>query len=128
MTYIQLYQTKIFNSNPIIIYTPTKTTTNNIKKKTIHSIFKIPIKKYLHYNNLSPYTLTILKKQFQNIHTIIINKINIINQKLLIFINKKLSKIKNNNNIFNKYNIIIINNFYQLKPIKKSFYFKNKLL
>lgn len=43
IAYIQLYQAKIFNSNPVIICAPTGTAANNIGGRTIHSVFKIPI-------------------------------------------------------------------------------------
>lgn len=59
IAYIQLYQAKIFNSNPVIICAPTGTAANDIGGRTIRSVFKIPVGKYLHYSSLSSYALTI---------------------------------------------------------------------
>lgn len=128
IAYIQLYQAKIFNSNPVIICAPTGTAANNIGGRTIHSVFKIPVGKYLHYSSLSPYALTILRKQFQDVHTVVIDEISMVSQELLMFISRRLSEIKNNDSVFGGCNIIVVGDFYQLKPVKGSFCFKNELL
>lgn len=56
--------------------------------------FKIPVGKYLHYSSLSPNALTILRKQFQDVHTVVIDEISMVSQELLMFISRRLSEIK----------------------------------
>lgn len=94
IAYIQLYQAKIFNSNPVIICAPIGTAANNMGGRTNRSVFKIPVGKYLHYSSLSSYALKILRKEFQDVHTVVIDEISMVSQELLMFVSRRLSEIK----------------------------------
>lgn len=113
---------------PVVICAPSGTAANNIGGRTIHSVFKIPVGKYLQYSSLSSYVLTILRKEFQDVHTVVIDEISMVSYELLLFISRRLSEIKNNDCVFGGCNIIVVGDFYQLKPVRGSFCFKNELL
>lgn len=79
---------------PVVICAPSGTAANNIGGRTIHSVFKIPVGKYLQYSSLSSYVLTILRKEFQDVHTVVIDEISMVSYELLLFISRRLSEIK----------------------------------
>lgn len=66
-----------------------------------------------------------MRKQFQDVHTVVIDKISMVSQELLMFISRRLSEIKNNDGVFGGSNMIVVGDFYQFKG---SFGFKNELL
>lgn len=103
----------------IIIYTPTKTTTYNISKYTLHTTFLLPIniKNNNNYIPLSKKKLTSLKKSIKNIKILIINKISIIKSNILLTIHHKLYNIIKNHQPFKKISILTIKNLLQLPPI-----------
>lgn len=51
-----------------------------------------------------------------------------VSSEMFSFISRRLSEIKNNNNVFGGCNIIVIGDFFQLRPVKGSFCFKNMLI
>lgn len=44
--------------------------------------------------SLSSYALTILRKEFQDVHTVVIDEISMVSQELLMFLSRRLSEIK----------------------------------
>lgn len=62
-------------------------------------------------------------------HTIVIDEISMVSSEMFSFISRRLSEIKKNNNIVSGgCNIIVIGDFFQLRPVKGSFCFKNMLI
>ena len=83
----------------MIVCAPTGIGTSNINEKLCTPTFKIPVEKYLQYASLSSYTLTLLRKQFENVHTIVIDEISMVSSEVLSFISR-LSEIKNDDVVF----------------------------
>lgn len=44
--------------------------------------------------SLLSYALTILRKEFQDVHTVVIDEISMVSQELLMFLSRRLSEIK----------------------------------
>lgn len=128
ISYIQLYCAEVPNSNPVIVCAPTGTASNNINGRTLHSVFKIPVASFLQYGSLSSYSISKLRQEFKNVHTIVIDEISMVSSEMFSFKSRRLSEIKNNNNVFGGCNIIVIGDFFQLRPVKGSFCFKNMLI
>lgn len=126
--YLQLFCSKVSNSNPVLVSAPTGTAANNINGGTIHSMLKIPVCKYLQYNCLSGYSLKQLRKKFHNVHTVIINEISMVSSSMLTFISRRLSEIKDNNLPFGGFNIITVGDFFQLRLVRGTYAFENVLL
>lgn len=62
-------------------------------------------------------------------HTIVIDEISMVSSEMFSFISRRLSEIKkNNSNVSGGCNIIVIGDFFQLRPVKGSFCFKNMLI
>ena len=102
----------------------------NIQGKTIHSVLKLPIQhgKEPEYKELSNRVLQQLRCQVRNVHTLVIDEISIVSNSMLIYIHRRLCAIKQNNEYFGGMNIILIGDFFQLKPIRGQFAFTNTLL
>lgn len=128
VAYLQLFCSKVSNSNPVLVCAPTGTAANNINGGTIHSMLKIPVCKYLQYNCLSGYSLKQLRKKFHNVHTVIIDEISMVSSSMLTFISRRLSEIKDNNLPFGGFNIITVGDFFQLRPVRGTYAFENVLL
>lgn len=107
---------------------PTGTAANNINGRTLHSIFKIPIGPFLQYSSLSSLTLKNMRKEFQNVHTIVIDEVSMVSSEMLTFISRRLSEIKNCESVFGGLNVILIGDFFQLRPVKGRFSFTNTLI
>lgn len=77
---------------------------------------------------VSPYCLKQLRKNFQNVHTIILDEVSMVSSSMLTFISRRLSEISDNNLPFGGYNVITVGDFFQLRPVKGNFAFENILL
>lgn len=78
----------------------------------MHSVFKIPVASFLQYGSLSSYSISKLRQEFKNVHTIVIDEISMVSSEMFSFISRRLSDIKNNNNVFGGCNIIVIGDFF----------------
>lgn len=94
ISYIQLYCAEVPNSNPVIVCAPTGTASNNINGRTLHSVFKIPVASFLQYGSLSSYSISKLRQEFKNVHTIVIDEISMVSSEMFSFISRRLSEIK----------------------------------
>lgn len=107
---------------------PTGTAAFNIKGATIHYTFKIHVSDYLNYADLPSYKVSQLRKTFRHVHTVIIDEISMVGDKMLTFISCRLSEIKSNEQVFGGMNVITVGDFFQLKPIKSKYAFHNHLI
>ena len=128
IAYLQLFCAKVLNSNTVVVCAPTGTAASNINGRTIHSLFRIPVAEYLNYAGLSSYTLKQVRKEFLNVHTVVIDEISMVSSDMLSFISRRLSEIKNNDCVFGGCNVIAVGDFFQLRPVKGRFVFRNELL
>ena len=128
IAYLQLFKSYVFGESPVIVAAPTGTAANNIEGFTLHSVFSIPVMDFLQYEPLSGYRLSIMRQQFLNINSVIIDEISMVSSEMLTFISRRLSEIKDNARPFGGVNIIAIGDFFQLKPVKGNFAFTNTIL
>ena len=128
--WIRCYTASFPGGNPVLVCGPTGMSAKNIQGKTIHSVLKLPIQhgKEPKYKELSNRVLQQLRCQVRNVHTLVIDEISIVSNSMLIYIHRRLCAIKQNNEYFGGMNIILIGDFFQLKPIRGHFAFTNTLL
>ena len=101
-----------------------------LQRQTIHSALIIPVNKYLNYAGLTAYQLKMLKNSFAGVHTIIIDEISIVSDRMLTFISRRLSEIYGNVAPFEgfQYYPTVFGDFFQLRPVYALYAFKNRLL
>ncbi|CAC5405282.1 unnamed protein product [Mytilus coruscus] len=95
----------------------------NIHGKTLHSAFKLPVQHGSEptYKELSSRTLQELRTVYRSVHTIVIDKISMVSSQTLLYIHRRLSAIKGNEDYFGGVNVILIGDFHQLKPSISNF-------
>lgn len=128
IAYLQLFCTAQLNTNSVVVCAPTGTAASHINGQTIHSLFKIPVAQHLTYSSLSGFTLKKLRDYFQNVHTVIIDEISMVSSDIFSFINRRLVEIKSSDLPFGGLNVIVIGDFFQLRPVQGSFLFTNNIL
>lgn len=128
IAYIQLFCARVLNSNCVLVCAPTGTAANNINGRTIHSLLRVPVAQFLNYAGLSSYTLKQVRKEFENVHSVVIDEVSMVSGDMLTFISRRLSEIKDCDLPFGGCNIIAVGDFFQLRPVKGNFAFKNELL
>ena len=125
---------RLFNKEPgqqvddiiTLLIAPTGKAAYNIEGTTIHSVFHIPANQPLStYNKLSWDTLNTLRAKYINLKWIICDKISMVSNNMLKYINFRLQEIKSKCLLFGGINIIAVGDFYQLKPVKGQFVFEN---
>lgn len=77
------------------------------------------------YLELGIVSLQKLKKQFQFIRTIVIDEISMVSSTQLTDIHRRMTSIKNNDLPFGGCNVIVVGDFFQLKPVMGTFAYKN---
>lgn len=122
IAYLQLFCTAQLNTNSVVVCAPTGTAASHINGQTIHSLFKILVAQYLTYSSLSGFTLKKLRDYFQNVHTVIIDEISMVSSDIFSFINRSLVEIKSSDLQFGGLNVIVIGDFFQLRPVQGSFF------
>lgn len=123
IAYLQLFCTAQLNTNSVVVCAPTGTAASHINGQTIHSLFKILVAQYLTYSSLSGFTLKKLRDYFQNVHTVIIDEISMVSSDIFSFINRSLVEIKSSDLQFGGLNVIVIGDFFQLRPVQGSFFY-----
>lgn len=72
---------------------------------------------------MSDFTFKKLRDYFQNVHTVIIDEISMVSSDIFSFINRRLGEIKSSDLPFVGLNVIVIGDFFQLRPVQGSFFF-----
>lgn len=128
VAYLQLNQPVLSGVNPVKLCAPTGTAARNIHGSTIHSLLRIPVDKYMQYSSLTAYHLQQLRSLFAGVHTLVIDEISMVSDRMLTFISRRLSEISGNTCPFGHFNIITVGDFFQLRPVKGTYAFNNQLL
>jgi ATP-dependent DNA helicase PIF1 len=105
-----------------IVVCPTGIAAQNVKGQTINSFFKIPPRnemKSWEIENSGEKLAELINTEMQELNTIIIDEISMVNQFVLEFISSILKKAKNNLLPFGGMRMILIGDLFQLPPIDK---------
>ena len=125
--YLELKTAIISGTSPVKCVAPTGTAARNIRGLTLH-LLKIPVEKYLNYAALPAFQLQQLKAFFAGVHTLIIDEISMVSDRMFTFVSRRLSEISGSTEPFGNFSIILFCDFFQLQPVKGKFVFHNKML
>ena len=117
VAYLQLYTASLPGKSPVKCCSPTGTAARHIYGQTIHSLLYIPVDKYLNYGCLTPYILNKLRTKFVGVHTIVLDEVSMVSDRMLTFISRHLSEIAGNSLPFGNFNLILFGDFFQLRPV-----------
>ena len=79
------------------------------------------------FQELSARILQIIRPHFKPITTIVIDK-SMVSSRMLTFIHRRLITLKQKDDFFGGLNVILVGDFYQLRPVRGYFAFENSLL
>ena len=80
------------------------------------------------YKELSSRSVQHLRRLYSATHTLIIDEISMVSSDILLFVHRRLCTIKNNDDFFGGLNVIVIGDFFQLKPVNGFYPFENTVL
>ena len=128
INFLNVHTALIAGISPVRVCAPTGTAARNINGQTIYSLLKIPVSQYLNYEPLSAFHLEKLRQKISGIHTIVLDEISMVSDRMLTIINRRLIEISQVNNIMGNFNIILVGDFFQLRPIRGTYAFKNRFI
>lgn len=96
---------------------PTGKATFNIKGKTLHSAFKIPVNRGFSYCTLDRDRLNTIRTQLWKLQVIFIDEISMVGSGMFNFLNLRLQQITDTNRPFGDLSIIAVGDLYQLQPV-----------
>jgi ATP-dependent DNA helicase PIF1 len=104
-------------SNPVVRAAPTGVAAFNIIGRTLHSLFRLPVKQ--RKSDLSNATLQSLQALFQDVRFIIIDEKSMIDLKILSIIDDRLRLIfpDRSDQVFGGLNVLLCGDFFQLPPV-----------
>ncbi|MEW8545326.1 MAG: DUF6570 domain-containing protein [Candidatus Thiodiazotropha sp.] len=129
--WLRLYTAPFTGANTVLVCAPTGVSAKTIHGTTIHTAFRLPIEhgfKIPQYTELRSKIIQDMRLFYSDIHTIVIDEVSMVASHTFNFINRRLCTIKSNSDYFGGMNMIVIGDFYQLKPVKGYFAFENKIL
>ena len=80
------------------------------------------------FSAVSQKNMDIMRQRFNGVTHLIIDEISMVSSGMLSAIHQQLCQIKQNDEYFGGLSIIAFGDFFQLKPVKGQFAFKNKVL
>ena len=103
--------------NPVVRAAPTGVAAFNIIGKTLHSLFRLPVKQKK--SDLSAATLQSLQSQFQDVRFLVIDEKSMIDLKTLSIIDDRLRLIfpDRSDQAFGGLNVLLCGDFFQLPPV-----------
>ena len=102
--------------NPVVRAAPTGVAAFNIVGKTLHSLFRLPVKQKK--SDLSNATLQSLQSVFKDIRFLVIDEKSMIDLKMLSLIDDRLRMIfPNTDQAFGGLNVLLCGDFFQLPPV-----------
>ena len=130
INWLQICTSSMIGVDPVVVCAPTGTAAKNILGKTVHSALHIPVQhgKQPEYLQLNAKTLKKLRQIFKLVHTIIIDEISMVSSVMLEHIHRRLCAIKDNEEKFGGLNVIVVGDFFQLRPVRGKFPFENNYL
>ena len=126
--YLRLFTSQCSGIDPVAVCAPTGVAAFNVKGKTVHSLFRLPVshsRLNTQYQELPSRILAMARREFHNIHTIIIDEVSMVGYDMLEFIHKRLTVLKRNDALFGGINIIAVGDFFQLRPVRNRYAFEN---
>ena len=117
IAWINQYHYIIPGTMAVAVSAPTGTAARNVKGETIHTLLKIPVTKHTDYLPLHPHTLQLLRSRFSGVHTIVIDEISMVSDGMLTIISRRLSEISDCSSAFGGFNIIVVGDLFQLRPV-----------
>ncbi|XP_053398286.1 ATP-dependent DNA helicase PIF1-like [Mercenaria mercenaria] len=86
------------------------------------------VDKYLNYASLSPANIGTLRRKFAGVHTVVIDEISMVSDRMLTVISRRLTEISGNNLPSGGFNIILFGDFFQIRPVSGLYAFCNRVL
>ena len=118
--WLRTFTSSFLGADPVLVCGLTGMSARNINGKTIHSALKLPVQhgREPAYKELSGKTLKEMRLRYRYVHTMIIDEISMVSSQTL----------KECTDYFGGLTILLIGDFYQLKPVRGQFAFCNELL
>uniref|UniRef100_A0A8C4NJN1 ATP-dependent DNA helicase n=1 Tax=Eptatretus burgeri TaxID=7764 RepID=A0A8C4NJN1_EPTBU len=85
----------------------------------------LPASQSLDYRSLDSDSLNTLRTQLGHVKLVIIDEISMVGNKMLNFIHKRLQEITGSSQVFGGISIIVVGDFFQLRPVCDSYIFAN---
>lgn len=116
--------------SPVLKAGPTGICSKNIHGVTLHSLLRLPLDfvKRKSYRAISAKALKDMRNKFAGVTHLIIDEISMVSSGMLTAIHQQLGLIKENNDIFGGLTILAFGDFFQLRPVKGHYAFKNGML
>ena len=123
--YITLSTSSFSGNSPVLVISPTDVAAFNVKGKTIHSALRLPVHHGYSYDasKLRAATLKQMRSDFQQVHTVIVDEISMVSTFMLEQIHLRLQAVRNNELPFGGFNMILVGDFFQLRPVHGSLAF-----
>jgi len=107
----------------VLLCAPTGKAAHNIKGKTIHSTFCLPIGQGFSYKPLDMQQLNNMRTKYIDLKIIFIDEISMVGRGMFNFINLRLQEIKGSKIPFGGVSIVAVGDLYQLKPVMDGWIF-----
>ena len=116
--------------DPVLVCAPTGVSAKNIGGQTVHTAFRLPVQHGFEpsFKELSAASLSTLRELYRHVHTLVIDEVSMVSSNMLSYINRRLISIKQKNDYFGGISVILLGDFYQLRPVRGQFAFTNTLL
>jgi hypothetical protein len=113
-----------------LVLAPTGVAAFNIQGATLHRAFRLPVEhnEATEYKKLSCERLQELRREFKDVHFIIIDEVSMVSYQLFSFVHRRLMEIKGIEDasvFFGGVSVLAVGDFYQLPPVRDSFLFLN---
>ena len=112
VAFLQIETSVTAGISPVKCCAPTGTAAKHICGQTIHSLLNIPVDKYLNYASLSALQLQTLRIKFVGVHNIIIDEINMVSDRMLTYISRRLAEVNGNSLPFGGFSMIFFGDFF----------------
>jgi len=90
---------------------------------TVHSVLRVPANQSLTYHRLDHETLNTVRVQIGHIRLWLIDKISMVGNRMLSFIDQRLQEVNNTSSPFGGASVVAFGDFYQLPPVMDGFIF-----
>ena len=128
ISWIDFYKVVVPGKRPVVVCAPTGTAARHVKGRTIHSLLKLPVTQFLEYVPLHPKVLQRVVDDFIGVHTVVIDEISMVSASMLSVISSRLSEITDCSLPFGGLNMIVVGDFFQLRPVCGRPALKNEIL
>jgi hypothetical protein len=95
----------------------------NVSGNTVHSVFRINVNDS-QYRDVSANVLCTMKAKYGNVRVVIIDEISMLSAEMLYIIHMRLCQIFGNDDWFARLHVIVVGDYFQLKPVAGSWAFQ----